>query len=250
MSTSRQRSDRRPSGAVPSALEILGRVASSGPGLTARELSADLALPPASTYRLLNLLVSEEFLVRLPDGHGFALGGRAARLLAPLAVPFVPAAARHEVEQLRAGLRCGVHLVLYATATLRVVDADPDRPLSAPRALARHLHASAAGKLLLAEGEGAPLPPPTEPLRRLTPRTLVDRARLTDCLARVREDQVACSTGELSEDVACVAVPVRDGRGRLAAGLLLSGPLERAPALREHLDVARGHARALAPLLS
>jgi hypothetical protein len=34
----------------------------------------------ATTYRLLNLLVGVEYLVRLPDLHGLAMGRRAARL--------------------------------------------------------------------------------------------------------------------------------------------------------------------------
>ena len=52
--------------------------------VTAKEISAALKLPQATTYRLLNLLVGEEYLVRLPDLRGFALGRRAARLALPV----------------------------------------------------------------------------------------------------------------------------------------------------------------------
>ena len=64
--------------AVRSALAVLEEVVAAGPGVTAKEISAALKLPQATTYRLLNLLVGEEYLVRLPDLRGFALGRRAA----------------------------------------------------------------------------------------------------------------------------------------------------------------------------
>jgi DNA-binding IclR family transcriptional regulator len=69
--------------AVRSALHVLEEVVSAGPGVTAKEISEALALPQATTYRILNLLVAEEYLVRLPDLAGFALGRRAARLALP-----------------------------------------------------------------------------------------------------------------------------------------------------------------------
>ena len=67
--------------AIRSALDVLRVVAESGPGVTAREVSEALRLPRATTYRLLNLLVAEEYLVRLPDLSGFGLGTRFAELV-------------------------------------------------------------------------------------------------------------------------------------------------------------------------
>ncbi|HKS47065.1 MAG TPA: helix-turn-helix domain-containing protein, partial [Amycolatopsis sp.] len=62
--------------AVRNALAVLEEVVAAGPGVTAKEISAALKLPPATTYRLLNLLVAKGYLVRLPDLRGFALGRR------------------------------------------------------------------------------------------------------------------------------------------------------------------------------
>jgi DNA-binding IclR family transcriptional regulator len=44
---------------VQSALALLQEVARAGAGVTAKEISSGLGLPPATTYRLLNLLVAE-----------------------------------------------------------------------------------------------------------------------------------------------------------------------------------------------
>lgn len=111
--------------AVRSALAVLEEVVAAGPGVTAKEISAALRLPSATTYRLLNLLVAEEYLVRLPDLRGFALGRRAARLALPAAVP-PPAAARAVVDHLRGMVRWGVHLASFRTGQVTVVDRDPD----------------------------------------------------------------------------------------------------------------------------
>ena len=69
--------------AVRNALLVLGAVARGGPGITVKQISHELGLPPATTYRLVNLLAAEEYLVRLPDLHGFALGTRMDDLLPP-----------------------------------------------------------------------------------------------------------------------------------------------------------------------
>jgi DNA-binding IclR family transcriptional regulator len=70
--------------AVQSALAVLEEVARCGPGVTGQQVAKNLGLPKATAYRLLNLLVQDEYLVRMPDLSGFALGRKVA-LLARLA---------------------------------------------------------------------------------------------------------------------------------------------------------------------
>jgi hypothetical protein len=60
-------------------------VAEARGGITARQLSARLGLPPATTYRIVNVLVREEYLARLPGWCGFGLGARAAELASVVA---------------------------------------------------------------------------------------------------------------------------------------------------------------------
>ncbi|MFJ6162871.1 helix-turn-helix domain-containing protein [Pseudarthrobacter sp. NPDC092184] len=70
--------------AVQSAFAVLEEVARCGPGVTGQQVAQNLAMPRATAYRLLNLLVQDEYLIRMPDLSGFALGGKVA-LLARLA---------------------------------------------------------------------------------------------------------------------------------------------------------------------
>jgi DNA-binding IclR family transcriptional regulator len=76
------------------------------------------------------------------------------------------------VAELRGQVRCGVHLVLCTSSTLHCADLDPDHPLQAPELVERHLHASAPGKLLLAEqADWQDVLSPAR-LHRLTERTV------------------------------------------------------------------------------
>jgi DNA-binding IclR family transcriptional regulator len=235
--------------AVRNALAALAEVVSAGPGVTASEISAALRLPRATTYRLLNLLVAEEYLVRLPDLRGFALGARAGRLAVPI-VPPPSTAARTVVAHLRGRVRWGVHLASYAGGQVTLVDADPDHPRSEEHLLARHPHVSALGKLLLAEtlerrhqaGE----------LRRFTENTISEPNRLAAQLTEVASSGLARQCGELHLERGCLAVPVRSPvDGSLVAGLALSGPAQRvAEPNTELIELLRAHAERLSPLLA
>jgi DNA-binding IclR family transcriptional regulator len=79
--------DGRQPTAVNNALAVLQVVAAAEPGITAREIHQQLAMPRATVYRILQHLVSEEYLVRSADLRGFALGRRMQQ--------FSTAAARH-----------------------------------------------------------------------------------------------------------------------------------------------------------
>lgn len=230
--------------AVRTALAVLEEVVAAGPGVTAKEISTALRLPPATTYRVLNLLVGEEYLVRLPDLRGFALGRRAARL-SPVAVPRLPTAARTVVDHLRGRVRWGVHLAIFDGARLQVLDPDPDHPPSDADLLARLPQASALGRLLLAEQpDWRAL---VRDLRPVTDRTVTD----PDALDAVRRDGLATQTGQLRPDRGCLAVPVRSpADGALVAGLALSGPATRvAEPDPELVTLLREHATTLGPLL-
>lgn len=235
--------------AVRSALAVLEEVVAAGPGVTAKEISAALKLPQATTYRLLNLLVGEEYLVRLPDLRGFALGRRAARLALPV-VPTPPAAARAVVEHLRGRVRWGVHLASFRAGQVTLVDRDPDHPPSDDVVLARHPHASALGMLLLADQpDWRAL---ARDLRPLTEHTVTDPAELDARLGVVAAHRVARQCGQVRVDRGCIAVPVHDPTsGALVAGLALCGPAARvAEPNAELVALLHEHADRLVPLLS
>ena len=108
----------RQPGAVHSALAVLEAVAQLGAGVSAQRLSAELGLPRATTYRLVNLLVEDEYLVRTPDLAGFALGAKVAQLAAVVAPPArLSSAARAVVAEARSTVRGGC--LLYTSPSPR-----------------------------------------------------------------------------------------------------------------------------------
>ncbi len=247
--------------AVHSALIVLEEVARCGPGVTAQQVSTNLSMPRATTYRLINLLVQDEYLVRMPDLQGFALGRKVvelAHLVEPDAAGVdpqhpVPAwnimtpAARAVVGDLRRGIRGGIHLVGYLGDAMFVADADPDFPLTDERRLLSDYSASAVGRLLVAErAAGSTGPLVQQP--KTTRRSTVGPAGVTEppssSLGWTRQ------VDSFSLGFGCLAVPVRRDDGELIGGLALSAPRIRIEAPGALLADLETGARRLAPLLS
>lgn len=224
--------------AVQSALRVLEEVARAGVGVTAKEIAQNLSMPSATTYRLLNLLVAEGYIVRLPDLSGFSLGHRMAGLIDAAVAPTVCTAAREVLAELRLSVRFGVHLFYFTNTALRAADIDTEFPPPVDEAvLNRNLRASAAGKLLLAEK-----------------RDVDELVRVSDDLLRqlaeVRQQGYAAQTGELREDCACVAVPVRSPSGALVAALAMSGRADQDMLLAKQIPALTEYATRLSPLLA
>ncbi|WP_115788443.1 IclR family transcriptional regulator [Arthrobacter silvisoli] len=238
----------RPS-TVSNPLRILEVVARLGTGTTAKEITDALQMPPATAYRMLNALVGDEYLVRTSDLRGFALGHAISGLISAATLPVVPTAARTVIEEFRRENRFPVHLVMFRNASLRIADEDPYYPLRSAYEMLRYPHASAAGKLMLAELGESDSPLPKGRLARLTPHTITDRAELEEQLADIRFNGEASEINELEEGSSSLALPVRLPNGSVGAALCLSGPSERFPAIYEHADAARELTTLLAPFL-
>lgn len=203
--------------AVQNALAVLEAVAHAGPGITAQQLSDVLGMPRATTYRLITLLVEDEYLVRLPDLRGFALGHKVAELagVTALAAPVpLPRAVRSVLADVRSTVRAGVHLARYDASGIRDLDVDPDFPLLDEAALRDRPGASAMGRLHAAGGRG--------PVHQ---------------------------TGAFARGFGCLALPVLGEAGQLVAGLTLSAPAARIESPGETLALLRGAVSRLEPLL-
>lgn len=118
-----------------------------------------------------------------------------------------------------AGVRIGAHLPVHCTAVGRVILADRD-PAEVRAIIER------AG------------------MRRLTTRTIATVEALEEDLVRVRQQDAAFDLGEVSPDVCCVAVPVRDRYGGVTAGMSISMPAYRFDGSRQQaLEALRAGAQ-------
>jgi DNA-binding IclR family transcriptional regulator len=103
-------------------------------------------------------------------------------------------------------------------------------------------HCTSSGKILLAHLDPVALGEilATMPLTALTPRTITDRAALSDELARVRRRGWSEAVEEREVGVASIAVPIRDVRDEVAAALSIGAPTAR---------LGAGARKRLAPVL-
>jgi DNA-binding IclR family transcriptional regulator len=224
--------------AVQSALRVLEEVARAGVGVTAKEIAENLSMPSATAYRLLNLLVADGYIVRLPDLSGFSLGHRMGALIDAAVAPTVCTAAREVLADLRLSVRFGVHLFYFTNTAVRAADLDSEFPPPVDETvLNKNLHASAVGRLLLAEKQD---------LGGLVPVT----DDLLKQLDTVRQRGFATQTGELREDCACVAVPVRSPTDGLVATLGMSGRADQDLLLGKQIPALTECAARLSPLLA
>jgi DNA-binding IclR family transcriptional regulator len=203
-------------------------------GVTTAELARVTDLPPATAGRLLATLQDAGFADR--GGEGWSIGPELVRIaqraeprrdLARRAQPVLAQLASAAKESAMLGVPRG------RTRVVVVAQADGPRLLGITNWIGRpidDLHASAAGKLLLAELDDRAV---VAWLRRVKPprftaRTLAAPRALLEELARVREQGWAEIDGESEPGLASVAVPVREAGGGPLAGMLgYSGPSER-----------------------
>ncbi len=219
----------RQPGAVRSALAVLEAVAHLGAGVSAQRISTELGLPRATTYRLLNLLVEDEYLVRTPDLTGFALGARVSQLTGVVAAPArLPSAARAVLAEARRTVRGGVHVVLFLDGRLVVLDSDPDFRLSDEARMAREPARYALGRLLL-----------------LTSGASVDPAVEDD----YQRFGVTRQSGEIATTTGCLALPIRDDTGATVGALGFSGARHRVDEPAAVIRALEPTVHALAPLV-
>jgi IclR family transcriptional regulator, acetate operon repressor len=226
---------------VRKAFGLLEHVVRAGAPVSLASLSACLALPKPTAHRLARLLESAGLLEQDPISRRYLVGpsfldlGLHALLNAPANVH-----RRRLLERLSEKLGETVNLgVLSGDVVLyldRVEAAWPLRMDFKPGSRVP-FHCTANGKLLAAWARGAVrarlLRPEVFPA--YTPRSITTRERLVCELGEIRRRGYSEDDEEFLAGVCCLAVPVRDRRGTVVAGLAVS-----APSARFNLERARG----------
>jgi IclR family pca regulon transcriptional regulator len=224
------------------ALDLLRALKRFPHGATTATLARATGLAPATAGRLLATLHDAEFVAR--GDQGWTIGPELTRIAAR-ADPHrsLRERARPVLEQLAAAARESAMLAIPRPGPQVEILAQADGPrlLGLVNWVGRPVdtHASAAGKLALAELSDDELAAWIRRgrLQRLTPHTLTTRAQLTDEIARVRERDWATLEQESEIGLGSIAVPIRDPDGQLTAIIGFSGPTERLdyPTLLKHL---------------
>lgn len=228
-------------------LTLLALLARAEHGLRADEIAEALGKSTSTAYNLLDTLCQEGFAVHVKGG-AYHLSADAAGLVPPERAPDVPADLAGLLDQLF--LRTHKRVYLAAARSGQVViplalgrQGMPRIPGLGAR-IGENAHALALGKVALSLLDGRALARYlSRPLRTFTPLTITDPGALAEQLDEIRAGGVAYDCEEFREDFSCLAVPVRNTRGRAVAALGISMSarafeLEREPLSEALRDVA------------
>jgi DNA-binding IclR family transcriptional regulator len=215
------------------AFALLERIAAAELPPTLEDLTRATGLPKPTVYRMLRVLMRGGLIEREVHRKRYLVGGRMCAL--SLAVQM-----RSPRRRERAAILARLVDAIGETCNFTMLDGNEVLYLErveTPANIRLHvrsgsrvpLHCTASGKLLLSElplarvrrllGPG--------PLARYTERTIVDVEVLLRELAKVRASGVGTDASEYLAGSVCLAVPVRDSRGRMCAAIAVHGPAPR-----------------------
>jgi DNA-binding IclR family transcriptional regulator len=216
---------------VIKATVLLSELGRHRAGITVTELAQAVGMTRPTAFRLLLSLEQTGFVDRVDNRY--TLGWEMARL-GRLADPYTGAVARVQpiLEEYAAQVKetLSFSMVREALAYDVIAEASGSRYLNVTMYVGENypVHASATGKLLLAEmtdeevAEALP-----KKLESYTSRTITKPRALIEELHTVREQGYAVLDSELEEGLFVVAVPVRDVGGALVGILSVNGPEQR-----------------------
>jgi len=217
---------------VVKATVLLSELGRHRRGITATEIAHAVGMTRPTAFRLLLSLEQNGFVARVDNRY--MLGWQMARL-GRLADPYTGVVSRIQpiLNEYAAKFNetTAFAMVTGAASYDVIAEASSSRFLNASHLYVGKsypLHASATGKLLLAElsdeEAGAALPPRLE---SFTPSTITRRDAFFKELQKIREQGFATLDNELEVGLFVVACPVRDSAGSLLGVVTIDGPTER-----------------------
>ena len=223
-------------------LAVLGCFDAAHARLRLSDIARRADLPLSTAHRLTAELVSWGALSR-DDGH-YTVGRRLwdIGLLAPVQRGLRELAAPH-LQDIHAATRETVHFAVRdgdRALYLERLSGNRSVPVVSHVGARLPLHTTGVGKALLAHAPPDVVATVLGNLTRETPYSIVEPRRLLRQLADVRRRGYARTAEEMTLGTCSVAVPVRDGTGRVVAavGIVVPSVMRDQPRLVPALQVA------------
>ena len=217
---------------LATALSLLDFFTTSEPELSLGQLSEKSGLYKSRIHRLCGTLVFSGFLVRMPWAS-YRLGPKLMALGKIYEnTNSIITTSRPIMKELAAGT--GESVALFA------LDGESSfclvREYGASRLVFAiqegdhmHLHASAAGRILLSYGsdELRQKVLNAKTLERFTPLTIVDPQLILEELSEIKKKGYAVNRGERELEVAAIAAPIYNHEKQVTTSLVMVGPVQR-----------------------
>ena len=233
---------------VHAVIDVLESLGTDGPQSLA-ELTRNVGHSKTTVHRVCGALVERSWVLRDTTTGAYSLGIRAISIGAsaaetPLVVAFRPVAA-----ELLALHNETVHMTLLDGGdSVFVAKAETTHAVRLVSAIGSRLpaYASASGRVLLADLPSEVIEVTFAGRRLITPtgRDLGGVDDLLHLLAQVRENGFAENVEETALGLHCIAVPVRNGRGRALAAMTVCVPTGRIDHARRDVLLAAVRASA------
>jgi DNA-binding IclR family transcriptional regulator len=186
----------------------------------------------STVHRLLATLVDRGYVRQDPETSRYHLGSRVFALASAADVHLdVRLVARPYLERLMRAAAETANLVIATQEEVVYIDqvesAQLVKMFTQP-GMRAPLYCTGCGKVILAYRSPEAIEPVLGgPLPRHTGHTISARPALEAELERIRKEGFAVDNEEMEDGVRCIAVPVFDRRGDIAAALSVSGPTTR-----------------------
>lgn len=234
--------DRPPAGKPPyhneslrRAFAILSCFSLRAPTRSLNAICAATALPKPTVFRLLAALEEARFVSRTPDKQSYEIGIRAFELgslfLSNLSIERV---ARPVMDALSRELGMACNLAILDDGQVMYVAITDLRAPPLQRTIVgyRHfVHCSALGKALIAPLSDVEIRAIVHRhgMPALSPHTITDAEALLADVERVRRRGYALDDEEGAVGMRCLAAPIFDHNGSVAAAISVSGPSPQLP---------------------
>ncbi len=215
------------------AMDVLDAIGAAPQGLSQTELSARLAVPRTTLYRLLATLVARGMIRRDPLRRVYCLGFKCFELARKAhANPDLVAAASQELRALRDLTGETSYLaVLDGLEVLSLERCDGAHSQRSQSVLGQRkpLHCTSQGKAILSALDDAARDALVReiPLTALTPRSITDRRRLQAEIRITAARGWSVDDEEIVLGVRCVGAPVVDAAGKVRGAISVAGPAFR-----------------------
>ena len=209
------------SGAAPKLVDVLDLISRQPNGVSVTELSRLLNITKASASRTLASYVEAGLLERdaaqrhFPGLRLWTLGARALQYFRPAEI------VRPLMYEAWKATGVGLYFATVRGNTVYYIEqVGPGIALNLPIHTVLPIHACGPGKATLAfSSEEFIESILSQPMRRMTPKTITTRAELEQEIADIRRQGYALNRGEAVEDALGIAAPVFDHTGRPVASV-------------------------------
>ena len=234
---------------------ILDLISQRGEGLTAKELAREVGTNLSSCYYLLNMLVEEAYIEKMPRNGGYRIGP-AVSLLNEGSRRGFDTRIEPVVEALAQRAQRQTYVAVLSDGEMEITRVIV--PINSPtvgvvKGFHGASHALAIGKVLLAEmgSEYVDEYIAEHGLEAFTARTIIRPAQLHAHLNKVRMVGVALDFEEFACNLCCVAAPVKGRGGKVIGSLGLSTNTRRIGSESQRLiELVRGAAAEASVLIA